>query len=371
MFSKKHFWSILLSRFPFHSSIEYTYRDLQLNLCVFSEDIMKRFNLSIILLSLLFVTGCNQSTPLDQEPLGQTLHPEINHLISPKVIPDRYLLEPITEINLEAKSAILISAQNGDIFFDKNSRESLGVASMSKIMSELLILEAIEKGVMDWDDSVTISDYAYTISHQPGFASIKLEQDQLYSVRELFHGMAITSANGATIALAEAVAGSEKEFVTLMNEKAKRLGLEDTHFVNSTGLTNHDLQNYHHTGSVDDYNKMSASDLATLTRYIIDNYPDLLEVTNVTEFDVQGETFENSNWMLPGATGNFVDIDVTFEGVDGLKTGFTSDAGYGFTGTVQIGESRFISVVIGTETIEERFIETGKLYEAISEQLND
>src|SRR5699024_11094181 len=106
VFSKKHFWSILLSRFPFHSSIEYTYRDLQLNLCVFSEDIMKRFNLSIILLSLLFVTGCNQSTPLDQEPLGQTLHPEINHLISPKVIPDRYLLEPITEINLEAKSAI-------------------------------------------------------------------------------------------------------------------------------------------------------------------------------------------------------------------------------------------------------------------------
>src|SRR5699024_2892185 len=157
----------------------------------------------------------------------------------------------------------------------------------------------------DWDDSVTTSDYAYTISHQPGFASIKLEQDQLYSVRELFHGMAITSANGATIALAEAVAGSEKEFVTLMNEKAKRLGLEDTHFVDTSGLPSHDQQKYHHAGSVDDYNKMSASDLATLTRYIIDNYPDLLEATNVTEFDVQGETSENSNWMLPGATGNF------------------------------------------------------------------
>jgi len=333
---------------------------------------MKRFNLSItiILMSLLFTAGCNKSSTMDQEPLGQALHPERTHFFSTKIVPDRYLLEPITDIDLQAKSAILISAQNGDILFDKNSHESLGVASMSKIMSELLVLEAIEEGVMDWEDSVAISDYAYTISHQPGFASIKLEQDELYSVRELFHGMAITSANGATIALAEAVAGSEKEFVTLMNKKAEHLGLENTHFVNSTGLTNHDLQNYHSTGSVDDYNQMSASDLATLTKYIIDNYPDLLEVTNLTEFDVQGETFENSNWMLSGTTGNFVGIDVTYEGVDGLKTGFTSDAGYGFTGTVQIDDSRFISVVIGTDKIEDRFIETGKLYEAISKQLD-
>src|SRR5699024_11550414 len=97
-FPRSIFWFNYFIPVSFHSSIEYTYRDLQLNLSVFSEDIMKRFNLLIILLSLLFVTGCNQSTPLDQEPLEQTLHPEINDLISLKVIPDRYLLEPITEI---------------------------------------------------------------------------------------------------------------------------------------------------------------------------------------------------------------------------------------------------------------------------------
>lgn len=332
---------------------------------------MRSFNLSVMLFSILLLTACLPYKPASEEPLKQTIHQEINHLFSPKPVPDRYLFEPITDLNLQARSAILVNAQTGGVLFDKNSNESLGVASMSKIMSELLVVEAIEEGHLAWDDSVTISDYAYTISHQPGFASIKLQQDELYSVRDLFFGMAITSANGATIALAEEVAGSEKEFVALMNKKADQLGLQETHFVNSTGLTNHDLQDYHSTGSINDHTKMSARDLATLTKHLIDHYPELLEVTTLTDFEIQGETYENSNWMLPGSTANFLGTDVTFQGVDGLKTGFTSDAGYGFVGTVQIGDLRFISVIIGTPDIQDRFVETGKLYEAISKQLSN
>src|SRR5699024_12411377 len=101
--------------------------------------------------------------------------------------------------------------------------------------------------------------------------------------------MAITSANGATIALAEAVAGTEEEFVTLMNEKADTLNLEDANFVNSTGLTNHDLNDYHSTGSLADYNKMSASDLAKLSTYILYEYPELLDMTRFPAFVLLGQ----------------------------------------------------------------------------------
>lgn len=335
----------------------------------FLEDTMKQFNLAVILFTLLFVTACNVHTVFEQEHSGQGMHSEVTHSPSPKTVPDRYRFEPIVGLNLKADSAILINANDGEVLFDKNIHESKAVASMSKIMTELLVLEALDAEIVDWDDSVAISDYAYTISRQPGFASIQLKQDQSYSVRELFHAMAVSSANGATIALAETVAESEEEFVMLMNEKAESLKLNDTNFVNSTGLTNHDLQDYHSSDSIDDYNQMSASDLATLTRYIINQYPDLLDVTKQTEFIVQEETYKNSNWMLPETETNFANIDVTFPDVDGLKTGFTSDAGYGFTGTVQIDGSRFISVVIGTEDIGDRFLETGKLYDAILEQL--
>lgn len=331
---------------------------------------MKQFHILFILFFLLFVTACNVDTFFKSERLDLTIHPESTHSLSFKEFPEGYFLEPISDVDFQARAAILIDTLHGRILFEKNSHESLAVASMSKIMSELLVLEAIDNGIIDWDDSIDISDYAHTISHQPGFASIKLQQDKRYSVRELFYGMAITSANGATIALAEAVAGSEKEFVTLMNDKASELGLEDSHFVNSTGLTNDDLQGYHSAGSLDDSNSMSASDLAALTRYTLENHPNLLEVISLTQFNVQGETYDNSNWMLPGAKENFRGVDVTFPGVDGMKTGFTSDAGYGFTGTVQMNGLRFISVVIGTDEIEDRFIETGKLYDAIAEQLN-
>ena len=337
----------------------------------FLEDTMKQFKLLAILVPLLVVTACHVHTVFDHGQSGQGIHSEVTHSLSPKAVPDRYRFEPIHDLTLQADSAILINAGSGEVLYEKNSNESKGVASMSKIMSELLVLEAIDAGTLDWNDSVAISDYAYKISHQPGLSSIELQQDQSYSVQELFHAMAVTSANGATIALAEKVAGSEKEFIMLMNEKAEKIELHDANFVNSTGLTNHDLQGYHSAGTINDYNEMSAKDLATLTRSIIQQYPDLLEVTKLTEFTVQKEAYNSSNWMLPGTEKNFLNIDVTFPGVDGLKTGYTSDAGYGFTGTVQIDGSRFISVVIGAEEIGDRFVETGKLYDAILEQLKE
>lgn len=325
--------------------------------------------LTIVIFISLFMVGCHAYGAPEQEPVQPKLHQQMTFSLKHKSIPKWSLVEPLTDISLQAKAAFLMNSVTGDILFDKNADESLAIASMSKIMTELIVLEAIEAGELDWDDFVTISEYAYTISHQPGYSSVQLEQDKKYTVQELFYAMAIQSANGATIALAEAVSGTEKDFVSLMNNKALELQLKDTHFVNSTGLTNVDLLTYHSVGSPEDSNKMSARNLATLVQYVIQQFPDLLNITTQISFDFQGETRYNSNWMLPGTEIDWIDVDITFPGVDGLKTGFTNDAGYGFAGTVEMNDVRFISVIIGTEELENRFVETKILYEAIAEQM--
>lgn len=325
--------------------------------------------LGFIFIFGLLLTACYAYSAPVAEPVTPQLHKEMTFSIKHKSIPKWSPVEPLSNIQLQAKAAILTNFESGEILFDKNIDESLPIASMSKIMSELIVLEAIEAGELNWNDSITISEYAYTISNQPGYASVQLEQDKKYTVEQLFNAMAIQSANGATIALAEAASGSEKDFVTLMNDKAEELKLTETYFVNSTGLTNVDLLDFHSVGVVEDSNKMSARDLATLVHHILHHYPELLNITKQVSFDFQGDTRYNSNWMLPGTEVDWIETDIIFPGIDGLKTGYTTDAGYGFAGTVEIDDFRFISVVIGTEEIEDRFIETKILYEAIAEQM--
>src|SRR5699024_6410352 len=206
-------------------------------------------------------------------------HTEISSIVAPKLIDEKYLLEPIEPMDIKAEAALLMNAITGDILYDKNSDVSLPIASMSKIMSQLIVLEAIEQGEIKWDDVVPISDYAYTISHQPGYASVLLDADTHYTVEQLFHAMAIRSANGATIALAEYVAGSEQKFVQMMNEKAEQLQLHSASFVNSTGLTNSDFLGFHRVGSENDMNMMSAKDLAFLSQYVLLHYPEILQIT--------------------------------------------------------------------------------------------
>ncbi len=340
----------------------------------FLGDYMKSFVRLSAFIILIFMTACgtNPSTK-EEKPFVQNETPIADEQIPTPVEEPEDGIKALPNLGLQAEAAILIHAEDGDILYDKNIDQSLPIASMSKIMSELLLLEAIEKGQIDWEDTVPISDYAYTISNHPGFASVLLEQNRDYTVRELFHAMAIRSANGATIALAEAVSGTEQDFVVLMNDKARQLGLEDTYIVNSTGLSNNDLGDFHSTGSPHDSNTMSASDLSKLAMYVIDQFPELLDIAKEPEFHFKGETYTNSNWMLPESKGDYLETmaeDVHFDGVDGLKTGFTDVAGYCFTGTVTIDGERFISVVMGTANMGDRFLETKILYDALSDQLN-
>lgn len=261
----------------------------------------------------------------------------------------------ISDIELEASSVVLIDAETGHVIYQDNSELPLPTASMAKMMTELVVLEAIETGQLNWNTHVPISDYAYYISHHPGYASVDLEQDRTYTVEELFHAMAIHSANGATIALAEAVSGSEALFVQQMNRRAEDLGLNASKFVNSTGLDNEHLDQFFSVGTIDDTNHMSAEDLAKLARHLIHHHPVLLEITSQPEYLANDKEYINTNLML----SDFI----PYEGVDGLKTGFTDLAGYGFTGTVEQNGVRLISVVMGTESIMQRFIETEKLYD--------
>ncbi|MED0906673.1 D-alanyl-D-alanine carboxypeptidase family protein [Bacillus nitratireducens] len=265
-------------------------------------------------------------------------------------------------LNIEAGAAILVEANSGKILYQKNADELLSIASMTKMMSEYLVNEAVAKGKLKWDQKVKVSEYAYNISQDRSLSNVPLRNGESYTVKELYEAMAIYSANGATIALAEAVAGKEVDFVKMMNDKSKEFGLKNYKFVNSTGLTNKDLKGHHPEGTTpDEENKMSARDVAMLAQRLIQDFPKTLDIAKISKKVFREGTpdrieMPNWNWMLKG-------LIKEYEGVDGLKTGSTPEAGDCFTGTIERNGMRFISVVIKTNSHTARFDETKKLYD--------
>ncbi|WP_239984619.1 serine hydrolase [Lentibacillus sediminis] len=262
---------------------------------------------------------------------------------------------------LDAESAILVDASSGKILYAKNADMAMPPASMTKMMTEYLVLEAIEEGQISWDTTTQISDYPYSIARNPNFSGgVGIRQNQDYTVRELYEAMAVFSDNSTTIALAELIAGTETEFVQMMNDKAEELGLPEYKFVNSTGLNNASLGDNRPEGTdPNGSNLLSAESAALLAYHLVNDFPDALEISSMTEVEFAGHTIENLNWMLPH--------DATFlqqfhyEGMDGLKTGNTELAGYTFTGTAKQNGTRLISVVMKTDSKQARFQQTAKL----------
>ena len=222
-----------------------------------------------------------------------------------------------------AKSAILLEASTGEIIFEKNSHEKLHPASMTKMMSMLLILENIEKGVINWDDIVTVSSNASGM----GGSQILLETGEQMSVSDLFKGIAVASGNDAVVAMAERIAGTEQEFVNMMNKRALELGLTDTNFKNCHGLD--DANHY-----------SSASDMAKIALELV-KHEKLFEYTSIYE-DYLRENTDRKFWLVN--TNKLVRF---YSGVDGLKTGYTKEAGYCLTATAKRGNMRIIAVVMG------------------------
>lgn len=229
------------------------------------------------------------------------------------------------DLNLaqNAKSAILMEASTGEIIFEKNSHEKLHPASMTKMMSMLLILENIEKGVINWDDIVTVSSNASSM----GGSQILLETNEQMSVSDLFKGIAVASGNDAVVAMAEKIAGTEEEFVNMMNKRANELGLTDTNFKNCHGLD--DANHY-----------SSASDMAKIAMELV-KHEKLFEYTSIYE-DYLREGTDRKFWLVN--TNKLVRF---YSGADGLKTGYTGEAGFCLTATAKRNGMRIIAVVMG------------------------
>ena len=245
--------------------------------------------------------------------------------------------EDETSLAENAKSAIIMEASTGDILFEKNSYEKLPPASMTKIMTMLLIMENIENGNLSWDDEVTASENASSM----GGSQIFLEAGEVMSVKDMVKGIAIASGNDAAVAMAEKIAGTEEEFVKLMNNRAKELGLENTNFKNVTGL---EAENHY----------SSAHDMAVMARELI-KHEKILEFTGTYE-DYLRENTDKKFWLVN--TNKLVRF---YQGVDGLKTGYTGEAVYCLTSTMKRGNMRIITVVMNEPDSATRNSETVKM----------
>lgn len=271
-------------------------------------------------------------------------------------------VEAQASLNVNAQGAILVDGQTGEVLYEKNADSLLGIASMTKMMTEYLLLDAVKHGKVKWDQTYSVSDLAYKISQNKNLSNVPLRADGKYKIRELYEAMAIYSANGATIALAETIGGSETNFIKMMNDKAKQLGLKNYKFVNSTGLNNKDYQGMQPKGtSPDEENQMSTRSVATLAFHLINDFPDVLKIASIpSKTFKEGTKMDNWNWMLPS-------LVYGYQGMDGLKTGTTDYAGYCFTGTAKRNGKRFITVVQnatdgnGNGGYKARFDETRKM----------
>lgn len=229
-----------------------------------------------------------------------------------------------------SKSAILIEKDTGNVLYEKQPNEKLPPASMTKIMTLILIMEALEQGKISLEEKVTVSEHAASM----GGSQIFLEAGEEMTVEDLLKGVAIASGNDASVALAEKIAGSEKAFVKMMNEKVKSLGLENTHFVNTTGLPAND----HYS---------TAHDMAMMAKELL-KYEDITKYTSIYE-DYLRKGTEDEFWLVN--TNKLVRF---YKGVDGLKTGYTSEAKYCLTATAKRDDMRVIAVVMGADTTKER-----------------
>lgn len=235
---------------------------------------------------------------------------------------------------VQAKSALLMEPNTGQILYAKNMDEAYPPASITKIMTLLLSLEAIEEGKINWEDTVVIGESAWRMQG----SQMYLEIGQEVSVENLLKGISIVSANDACVAIAEHLYGSEALFVQKMNEKAAEIGLTNTHFENSSGWP--DPNHY-----------MSARDIAKLSAYAVKTQPKILELESQKEFTFNIESPQyNRNPLLRH-----------YPGADGLKTGWTREAGYCLAGTARQDNYRLISVVLNCPTERARLIDSETL----------
>lgn len=235
------------------------------------------------------------------------------------------------------KSAILVDNLSGKVLYEKNADEKLAPASMTKLASMLMVMEAIDNGNLKFEDKVTINEEAANM----GGSQVFLQAGEVYTVYDLLKSVAIASGNDAVVALAEKIGGSQSGFIDMLNKRLKEIGATNTNFVNAHGL---DAEGHYST----------ARDMSIIARELL-KHPKILEFTSIYE-----EYLEKNDgsriWLVN--TNKLVRF---YDGVDGLKTGFTKTAGYCLTATASKNNFRLISVVMGEDTSENRSSDTVKM----------
>ena len=237
------------------------------------------------------------------------------------------------ELNISGKSACLMDVATGTVLYESNAHEPLAPASVTKVMTLLLIMEAIDSGKIRWEDTVTASEAAAA----KGGSQVYLKVGETMTVSDMVKSIAVSSANDCACAMAEHLAGSESAFVEMMNSRAGELGMNDTHFVNCTGLDDDENAKEHRT---------SAYDIAVMSRELLKNHPEIKKFTTIWMDTVRNGAFGLSN------TNKMVRF---YDGCTGLKTGFTSGAGYCLSASAQREGLELVAVVMGAETSQERF----------------
>ena len=237
------------------------------------------------------------------------------------------------QLDIGGKSALLMDVATGTILFESNAHEPLAPASVTKVMTMLLIMEAIDSGTISWEDTVTTSEAAAA----KGGSQVYLKVGEAMTVTDMLKSIAVSSANDCACAMAEHIAGSEAAFVDRMNARAKELGMNDTHFVNCTGLDDGEDARQHRT---------SAHDIAVMSRQLLKYHPEIKKFTTIWMDSVRGGAFGLSN------TNKLVRF---YDGATGLKTGFTSGAGYCLSASALRDGLELIAVVMGAESSQVRF----------------
>ena len=236
-------------------------------------------------------------------------------------------------LDVAGKSAVLMDVATGKVLYENNAHEALPPASVTKVMTMLLIMEAIDSGKIGWDDMVTASEAAAA----KGGSQIYLKVGETMSVTDMVKSIAVSSANDCACAMAEHIAGSESAFVQMMNARARELGMNDTNFVNCTGLDDGEEAKDH---------KTSAYDIGIMSRQLLKYHPEIKKFTTIWMDTVRDGTFGLAN------TNKLVRF---YKGTTGLKTGYTSKAGFCLAATAQRSGMELIAVVLGSETSQERF----------------
>ncbi|HHV61018.1 MAG TPA: D-alanyl-D-alanine carboxypeptidase [Firmicutes bacterium] len=240
---------------------------------------------------------------------------------------------------IDAKAAILVDASTGQVLYEKNVHTKVPPASITKIMTMLLVMEDVEAGKVKLTDTVRTSTYASSI----GGSQIWLKEGEEMPLEDMMKAIAIVSANDASTAVAEYIAGSQDDFVAMMNERAKQLGMRDTHFANPDGLP-----------APDHYS--SAYDISVMARELL-KHPKVLEWTSQWLTEIPRPAVPEGVYPLK----NTNELIKRYRGADGLKTGMTEEAGYCLVGTARRDDFRLISVVLGADSDEARVTQSIKL----------